>query len=186
MMGGRAKLVLLDAGAVFGALEHDAWEGLTNAYEVVVPRIVLDEVQFYMSRGTGKRVYVDTDEWIRAGAIVCYEATACAVAETLKLINWPDGPDIHDGEAEALTYLRLQVDPLAEHVAFVSADGAAIQATALLGLSHTARSLDEVMLAIGITKSLPARHRRGFVQQHLEKGLQRRLRRPGNPQTADQ
>ena len=123
MMGGRAKLVLLDAGAVFGALEHDAWEGLTNAYEVVVPRIVLDEVQFYMSRGTGKRVYVDTDEWIRAGAIVCYEATACAVAETLKLVNWPDGPDIHDGEAEALTYLRLQVDPLAEHVAFVSADG---------------------------------------------------------------
>lgn len=30
-MGGPAKLVLLDAGAVFGALEHDEWEGLTNA-----------------------------------------------------------------------------------------------------------------------------------------------------------
>ena len=32
-MGGRPKLALLDAGAVLGSLEHDAWEGLTNAYE---------------------------------------------------------------------------------------------------------------------------------------------------------
>jgi len=185
-MGGRAKLVLLDAGAVFGALEHDAWDGLTNAYEVVVPRLVLDEVQFYVSRGTGKKVYVDTDEWIRAGAVVCYEAIASAVAETLKLINWPDGRDIHDGEAEALTYLRLEVDPAAEHVAVVGADGAAIQATALLGLSHTARCLDEVLLAVGLTKSLPTRHRRKFVQQHLEKGFQRRLRRPLKPHATGQ
>ncbi len=28
-MAGRARLVLLDAGAVFAALEHDAWEVLT-------------------------------------------------------------------------------------------------------------------------------------------------------------
>lgn len=176
-MGGRATLVLLDAGAVFAALEHNAWDALTSAYQVVIPRLVLDEVQFYRSRPTADRVYVETDDWIAAGVIQEYEADATELADTLSLINYPDGPEIHDGEAEALTYLRLEVDSSSTGVAFVSADGAAIQATALLDLSHTAKSLAEVLQAIGWSKSLPTRHRREFVELHIRKGFDRRLRR---------
>ena len=40
------------------------------------------------------------------------------------MINRPNGPGIHDGEAEALTHPRLEVDPFAHDIAFVSADGA--------------------------------------------------------------
>ena len=176
-MAGRPRLVLLDAGAVFAALEHEAWDALADRYEVVVPRIVLDEIQFYYSRETQRRVDVDPESWVENGTIQEYEARAADVAETLTRINWADGPDIHDGEAEALTYLRLEVDPFASDIAFVSADGAAIQATALLDLSHTAKCLSEVLRAIGYSKSLPSRHRREFVDQHLAKGFQRRMQR---------
>ncbi|MCZ0935412.1 MAG: hypothetical protein OXJ54_09545 [Gemmatimonadetes bacterium] len=176
-MAGRPRLVLLDAGAVFAALEHEAWDALTDRYDVVVPRIVSDEIQFYHSRETHRRVYVDPESWVEDGTIQEYEAQATDVAETLTLINRADGPEIHDGEAEALTYLRLEVDPLASDIAFVSADGAAIQATALLDLSHTAKCLSEVLRAIGYSKPLPLRHRREFVDSHLNRGFQRRMGR---------
>ena len=45
-MAARTKLVLLDAGAVFAALEHEAWDALTRGYQVVIPRIVLDEIHY--------------------------------------------------------------------------------------------------------------------------------------------
>ena len=150
---------------------------MTGGYQVVIPRIVLDEIQFYYSRDTGRKVFVNPESWIEDGTIRAYEAQATDVAETLTLINRSDGPEIHDGEAEALTYLRLEVDPLADDIAFVSADGAAIQATALLDMSHTAKSLSEVLRVIGYTKPFPARHRRRFVEEHLQLGFQRRMRR---------
>ena len=168
---------MLDAGAVFAVLEHEAWDALTRGYQVVIPRIVLDEIQFYYSRDTGRKVFVNPESWVEHGKIRAYEAQATDVAETLTLINRPDGPEIHDGEAEALTYLRLEVDPLAQDIAFVSADGAAIQATALLDMSHTAKSLSEVLQVIGYSKPFPRRHRRQFVERHLRLGFQRRMRR---------
>jgi hypothetical protein len=93
-MARRPKLLLLDAGAVFGALEHDAWDVLTDCYKVVVPTIVLEEVQFYVSRETGRRVDVDPGEWVSARRIERYEASAADLASTLSVINVPDGPEI--------------------------------------------------------------------------------------------
>lgn len=180
-MARRPRLLLLDAGAVFGALEHQAWQALVNGYELVIPKIVLGEVQFYVSRETGERVEVDTQAWIDAGAVVIYEASAAELADTIRLINRPDGPEIHEGEAEALTYLRMQVDPADTGVAFVSADGAAIQATALLDLSHTAKCLEDVLAAVGYTKPLAARYRREFVERHVREGFARALRRRSDP-----
>lgn len=173
----RPTLVVLDAGAVFGALEHGAWAALTNSYDVVLPQIVMNEIRFYVSRETRQKVYVDPREWVEGGKVRTFEATAVDLVETMSRINAPDGPEIHEGEAEALTYLRLEVDPDATDVAFVSADGAAIQATVLLDLSHTAKSLAEVLEVVGFSKPLADRHQRPFVDRHLQKGLERKLRR---------
>jgi len=176
-MGRRPTLVVLDAGAVFGALEHGAWEALTKSYEVVLPQIVMNEIQFYVSRETREKVYVDPQEWIEEGKVQAFQATVVDLAGTISQINAPGAPEIHEGEAEALTYLRLEVDPEATDVAFVSADGAAIQATVLLDLSHTAKCLAEVLEAVGFSKRLASRHQRQFVEQHLRKGFERKLLR---------
>ncbi len=176
-MARRPTLVVLDAGAVFGALEHGAWGPLTNSYEVVLPQIVMNEIQFYFSRETGKKVYVDPQEWVEEGKVHPYEATAVELAGTMSQINAPDGPEIHEGEAEALTYLRLELDLDSTDVGFVSADGAAIQATVLLDLSHAAKSLAEILEAVGFSKPLAPKHQRKFVEEQLQKGFQRKLRR---------
>ncbi len=49
------------------------------------------------------------DAWPQAGRtrLVLLDAGAVFAA----LINRPDDQDIHDGEAEVLTYLRLEGDP---------------------------------------------------------------------------
>ena len=175
-MAGWTRLLLLDAGAVFAAWSMRRGTTLTRRYEVVIPSIVLDEIQFYHSRETGHKVFVDPQDWVAENVIRSYAARAVDVAETLTMINRRDGPEIHDGEAEALTYLRLEVDSLADDIAFVCADGAAVQATALLDPSHTAKCLSEVLQAIGYSKPLPPRHRREFVERHLKQGFQRRMR----------
>lgn len=176
-MARRPRLLLLDTGALFGALEHQAWQALVNGYELVIPKTVLQEAKFYVSRENGERIEIATQAWIDTGAVVAYEASATELADTLRLINRPDGPEIHEGEAEALTYLRLKVDPADTGIAFVSADGAAIQATALLDLSHTARCLEDVLAAVGFTKPLASRYCREFLDRHLQQGFARRLRR---------
>ena len=176
-MARRPTLVVLDAGAVFGALEHGAWEALTKSYEVVLPQIVMNEIQFYVSRDTQEKVYVDPQEWVDEGEVQSFQATVVDIAGTITLINAPDGPEIHEGEAEALTYLRLKVDSESTDVAFISADGAAIQATVFLDLSHTAKCLAEVLQAVGFSKPLAVRHQRQFVDQHLQRGFERKLRR---------
>ena len=176
-MARRPRLVLLDAGAVFGALEHGAWDVLTGAYDVVLPKIVLNEVQFFFSRNTHTKVYVDPEVWVEERKVRSFEASVADLAATIGLINFPDGPEIHEGEAEALTYLRMEVEPDSTDVAFVSADGAAIQATALLDLSHTAKCLAEVLQVVGFSKPLATRHQREFVDKHLNKGFERKLRR---------
>ena len=176
-MARRPRLLLPDAGAVFGALEHQAWQALVTGYELVIPKIVLAEIQFYVSRDTGERIEIDTQAWVDAGAVVAYEASAAELTDTLRLINRPDGPEIHEGEAEALTSLRLKVNPADTGIAFVSADGAAIQATTLLDLSHTARCLEDVLAAVGYTKPLAPRYRREFVERHVREGFARALRR---------
>ncbi len=69
------------------------------------------------------------------------------------------------------------MDPEASDVAFVSADGAAIQATVLLDLSHTAKCLADILEAAGFSKPLAGRHQRPFVDHHIRKGFQRKLGR---------
>lgn len=176
-MARRPTLVVLDAGAVFGALEHGAWEALTKWYDVVLPQIVMNEIQFYVSRETQRKVYVDPQEWVNEGKVQAFQATVVDLAGTISQINAPGGPEIHEGEAEALTYLRLEVDSESTDVAFVSADGAAIQATVLLDLSHTAKCLAEVLQVIGFSKPLAPRHQRKFVDEQLQKGFERKIRR---------
>ncbi len=110
-MARRPTLLVLDAGAVFGALEHGAWVALTDSYEVVLPQIVMNEIQFYVSRETREKVYVDPQEWIEEGKVQAFQATVVNLAGTISQINAPGAPEIHEGEAEALTYLRLEAIP---------------------------------------------------------------------------
>lgn len=172
----KPRLLLLDAGAVIMAMQFHAWDALVSAYEVVVPTVVIDEAHFYPDLDSGERMPIDLRAEVQAGRI--HEATASIVKVRALLARFTPGfrERIHPGEAEALAYLEARS---AEDICFVSGDGPAIQAVAMLDLRERAISLFEALQACGHSKPLPAMHRPEFVREHLDKGSENRIYRRG-------
>jgi len=83
---------------------------------------------------------------------------------------------LDDGELEALAYLLKNPD---ESMRFVTADGPAIQAVAMLDRDCRVMSLAEVMDRCGYTKPLPHQFSRDFVKRHVGEGSVRRIQGRG-------
>lgn len=162
----KPQLLLLDAGAVITAFACGGWITLCEHYDVIVPSIVIDEVQFYRD-AEGQRVPIDLQGFVDDGAITCYEATAVELGATDGMLHPALLDRIHAGEREALTYIRVKGT---ERLGFVSGDGAAIEATVVFEAGHCATSLDAALRACGITKNLPHQHCDPFLKASLEEG----------------
>ncbi len=167
----RPRLLLLDANAVFAAFRHCAWEGLCASYEIVLPSTVVRvEGMFYASRETGRRVYLDLPALVASGTVTEYEADTAEVAATLARFSPPFRRRVDPGEAEAISYLLAHPD---EDLRFVSADGSALEAVAMLGLAENAMCLAEALDRCGHTRTLPREHGPAFFREHISIGRQR-------------
>lgn len=170
-MKSRPRLLLLDANAIFAAFRYGAWEKLCAAYEVVVPATVVRvEAMFYDSRETGRRVYLDLPALVEAGTITEYEADAADLASTLARFRPPFRQRVDPGEAEAITYLLTHLDT---DTVFVTSDGSALEAVAMLGLAERALCLAEALRLCGVGRPLPRQHGLEFCREHLSIGAQR-------------
>lgn len=173
----KPRHLLLDANAVFAAFRHGAWDALRASYELVVPSIVVrTEALFYDSRETGRRVYLDLPALAAAGEIVEYEAGAGEIHAALARFRPPFRQRIDPGEAEAIAYLLAHEDP---GLRFVTADGSAIQAAAMLGLAEAVMCLADALRLCGHERALPRQHRPEFIREHLAVGHQRFVTREG-------
>ena len=176
-MAKRPRLLLLDANAVFAAFRHGAWEGLCASYEIVLPSTVVRvEGMFYESRETGRRVYLDLPALVADGTVTEYAADASDVAATLARYSAPFRRRVDAGEAEAISYLLTHPD---EDLRFVSADGSALEAVAMLGLQEKAMCLAEALDRCGHGRRLPREHGMEFFREHISVGLQRFVTREG-------
>jgi len=122
----KPRLLLLDAGAVIGAFACEGWDQLCKSYHIVVPTIVIGEARFYHD-SVGNQRPIGLDHHIESGLIERFEASATELATTIALLHPYIRDRLHAGELEALTYLRLLEEK--SGIGFISADGAAIQAT---------------------------------------------------------
>jgi hypothetical protein len=173
----RPRLLLLDANAVFAAFRHGAWDGLCASYEVVLPSTVVRvEGMFYESRDTGRRVYLDLPALVADGTVTEYEAAAADVAATLARFSPPFRRRVDPGEAEAISYLLAHAD---EDLRFVTADGSALEAVAMLGLAENAMCLAEALDRCGHARPLPREHGPAFFREHISIGRQRFVTREG-------
>lgn len=162
----KPRLLLLDAGAVIAAFACGGWDALCQHYEIVIPAIVIDEAHFFTD-GEGNRNPIDLEPYLSSGAVTRFEADVLELAETSRRLHPTLRTRIHAGEQEALTYLRVEGT---DGVGFVSADGAAIEATHAFDAADCALSLDHVLRRCGVTKALEERHTDGFVKRHLDEG----------------
>lgn len=175
-MGTKPQLLLLDAGAVFACLRFDAWDAIVDAYEVVVPSIVVRiEVEFYVNQ-QGERIEIDLADDVARGRIREVSMTVSEI-EALKQTFAPDFRDrLHEGELEGLAYLLANPGM---DIRFVTGDGPAIEAVAMLDEDARVLSLGEALDLCGRSKSLPHQFRREFAKRHVSEGMIRRIQGRG-------
>ena len=175
-MGTKPRLLLLDAGAVFVCLRVDAWDAIVDAHEVVVPSIVVRvEGEFYVDQ-RGERIEIDLADDIARGRIREVSMSVSGI-EAVKKKFTPDFRDrLHDGELEGLAYLLANPG---DDIRFVTGDGPAIEAVAMLDEDARVLSLAEALDLCGRSKSLPHQFRREFVKRHLNEGMIRRIQGRG-------
>lgn len=162
----KPRLLLLDAGAVIGAFACGGWAALCAAYEIVIPSIVVAESMFFTD-GDGRKHGIDLEPFLSDGRAVRYEADVAEFARTSAILSPELRQRIHAGEREALTYLRTEET---EGVAFITGDGAAIEATVALGVAECAISLEDALRRCGSQKPLPAMLCDAFVREHIRRG----------------
>ena len=165
-MAARPRLVLLDAGAVIHAHRSGGWAQLCTAYDVIVPAIVAGEASFFLD-ADNKRQPIDLSPDFVAGRVQQYQASVTDFAATVASLPDALRLRVHDGELEALTYLRTVGT---KDTAFLSGDGGAIEATVVLGFSNVAMSLERALQLCGITKSLPPEHTEAFIAEAKQRG----------------
>lgn len=184
-MVARPRLVLLDAGAVIHAHRVGGWKPLCAAYDVIVPGIVVGEATFFVDVN-GNRTPIDLSVDFAAGVAKRYDALVPDFAATTAALPHQLRVRVHDGELEALTFLRTQGT---RDTVFLSADSGAIEATVVLGFSNVAQSLEKALQACGITKALPYEHTEAFIREAKGRGgvmlAQFGMTAPAVPKKAD-
>lgn len=165
-MRAKPRLLLLDAGAVIAAFQCRGWAALCDEYEIVVPSIIVSEAHFFPDP-EGRRHPIDLASLVASNTIEEYEAPLEEFVRTAALLHPELRSRVHEGEQEALTYLRTQPT---DGVAFLSADGGAIEAAVALGVGDCAMSLETALQKCGQTKSLPERHTEAFVRRKVQEG----------------
>jgi len=173
MPSGRLRCLILDAGPIIGLHELGIWDVFCERYDVVVPRIVLEDEALFHSRdevtGFSSAISLTTD--VTEGHVVVGSASLMEVAAIATRLE--SALELHEGELEALALLTSH-EEFDEHV-FCTADGAAIQGACLLGIGERCESLEELLDVAGLRKRLSWRFTREFMTRNKREGSERRI-----------
>ena len=164
----RPKYVLLDAGPIIGLHAAGVWPDFLAKYEVVVPETVKQDEALFHSPDplTGFHIQIDLEADVKAGRLRV--ASAGSTDMQVVATAFAGQLELHDGELEGLTLLVR--DTTYEDYFFCSADGAPIQAAAMLELDERCTSVETLLSSIGLTKPLEKKYTHAFLQEHLKQG----------------
>lgn len=175
-MSRKPRLLLLDAGAIFAALSHECWDALVASYEVVIGATIVREEAIFFTNQHGERIEIDLPAEVARGRIREVEMTALQVQTVRERFERDFRDRLDDGELESIAYL---LENAAEDIRFVSGDGPAIEAVAMLDDDARALSLEEALEYCGQTKRLRHQFRRDFTRAKLSEGNMRRIQGRG-------
>lgn len=144
------KLLILDADVVIELHRIGIWDKFILKNKVYLAYTVIKrEAQFYIKKG--ERKYFDLKKDIRENKIFKF----CCSAEDIKIIQDKldpiSGPDIHEGELEAIAFLMMHE---IEDKKFCICDKAVFRALIALGIEEVAISLEEVLKQCGLGRQL--------------------------------
>lgn len=152
------------------------WANLLERVHLVVPSVILGEVDGYYDPVTGDYIPIHLRKEVEQGLITEVTATAEHLAVFMGRFDSTFAQRMDAGEREALALLHA--GECAEH-RFCTADGAAIPALCLLDMSEKGVSLETLLNEVGLSRTLPPKYREKFFVNMRAQGVEERIRGVG-------
>lgn len=203
-MSAKPRLLLLDSVVVLEAMRQAKWVPLCKHYHVILPSIVVGvELKYFVDMAGAHHELVlepvpgspnqrfrtltmglktpDADCPVWAGEFAVWEAAPLDYQQTGEMLHSDLSGMVHDGEREAVTYLRLIDDE--ETTYFVTADAGAIKAAVAFERTENLLCLQDVLTKCGHTVAKLEEHfQSAFLKKAIHAGqamkIQGRARAP--------
>ncbi|MCC7354419.1 MAG: hypothetical protein IT330_11750 [Anaerolineae bacterium] len=167
--------LLPDADVIIYAHKIKVWSVLKEKVRIVVPSVILHKEAIY-SETDAEWTQIDLPGQVARGEIAEIGATTKEINEVLSKFDVVAREALHIGELEALALL---LSGRAAGALFCSADKAAIQSLALLGLSEQGVSLEGVLRSVGLSRPLQHQYTESYFRRHIGIGKERRIKGEG-------
>ncbi|MCH7922405.1 MAG: hypothetical protein IH975_05155 [Nitrospinae bacterium] len=173
----KPKFVLLDANIVIQAYRLGIWKDLIERVEVWVPSIIIrDEALFYTERIGGVPDEINLQQLVDDGKIKEISATHAELVSLYAVFDSVFIETIHEGENEALAFLLKGAE---EELYSCTADARAIQAVAMIEMSHKGISMEFLLRSIGLQQTLEVQYTEDFFRRNLDIGRRNLITREG-------
>lgn len=166
--------LLLDACSIFELHRRGAWDLLVRDRRIVVPSIVARDEAFWTERES-KTLIIDLPSMIAAGTIDEIDVDLSIMEKVVAQFDHVFREGLHDGEIEALAHLSVTEDA----IDYCTADTGAIHAAVMLAVGDRLVSLESVLRAAGLQRSLGIEFCDEHMRRHREIGAQKLITREG-------
>jgi len=175
----RSKQVLLDASVIITAHELEVWSALLQEANVAVTSIIAHDEALFFDRKTGSvPAPISLGALISQGVIPEISASVSDIERVRAVFDEELNMALHDGEVEAIAILYADES---DSLLFCTSDKAAIRVLAMLGLSDSGVSFEEVLKTSGLSKPLPHEYRTEYFDRYITEGQIARIQGKGTP-----
>lgn len=175
----RSKQLLLDASVIITAHEFDVWNALLQEADVAVTSIIAHNEALFFDRKTGSvPAPINLATLISQGVIPEISASVSDIKRVRTVFDEELNMALHDGEVEALAILYADES---DSFLFCTSDKVAIRVLAMLGLSDSGVSFEEVLRTSGLLKSLPPEYSTEYFNRYIAEGQTARIQGKGAP-----
>jgi len=165
-----SNFLLLDANVVIHLFKCGVWDKLISRVRLQIASTILLEAHFFLN-DAGARVDFNLQTYVDAKQIDVVVASLGEVRSFLARFDPSYAEKLDPGEAESLSYLlSASVD-----TQICSADAIVFRVLGNLDRGEQGLSLEEVLQAVGLSRSLPQQFCRKFRTQYTSKGVEERL-----------
>lgn len=162
--------LILDANIVILLFAQGLWNAVVERCELILSQTVIDEAAYFQdSNGTERTIDLQTD--ITTGRIRVISVSPREIAEFRARFDPVYVRKLDDGETESLCHCLNNGDPYR----LCSADAIVFKVLSVMDRSEQGVSLEEVLRATGLSRSLPRQFTKAFRELHQSLGLHDKL-----------
>lgn len=115
---------------------------------------------------------IDLPRLVDTGKIYQIDTPASEMSRTIQKFDHLFVKGLHQGEIEALAYLRSNKKA---GISFSTGDKMALQAAAMLDIAYLVVSLEEILSSIGFQKPIDHQFTKSYCDRYLDKGHQNKI-----------